>query len=112
MTTLWTEKYRPGTVDEYVFKNPAFKQKMLEWIETGEIPHIGFFGPAGTGKTTAIKVLINGLVENGFVDPSDVTILNMSDEGMDAVREKIDAAARRALDQTGKPIGCQRFGLN
>lgn len=94
MTTLWTEKYRPGTVDEYVFKNPAFKQKMLEWIETGEIPHIGFFGPAGTGKTTAIKVLINGLVENGFVDPSDVTTLNMSDEGMDAVREKIDAAAR------------------
>lgn len=94
MTTLWTEKYRPTTVDEYVFKNQAFKLKMEEWIRTGQIPHIGLFGPAGTGKTSAIKVLINGLVENGFVDMFDVTTLNMSDEGMDAVRDKIDAAAR------------------
>ncbi len=94
MTTLWTEKYRPNTMGEYVFKNDAFRQKMDEWIRTGQIPHIGFFGPAGTGKTSAIKVLVNGLVENNFVDPSDVTILNMSDEGMDAVRDKIDAAAR------------------
>lgn len=94
MTSLWTEKYRPNSVDEYVFKNPAFKLKMEEWISTGQIPHIGLFGPAGTGKTSAIKVLINGLVNNGFVDPSDVTTLNMSDEGMDAVRDKIDAAAK------------------
>ncbi len=94
MTTLWTEKYRPTTLAEYVFKNTAFKQKMEEWIRTGEIPHIGFFGPAGTGKTSAIKVLINGLVENGFIDPTDVTILNMSDEGMDAVRDKIATTAQ------------------
>lgn len=96
MTTLWTEKYRPSTMEEYVSKNDALRQKMEEWISTGEIPHIGFFGPAGTGKTSAIKVLINGLVQNGFIDPADVTTLNMSDEGMDAVREKIDAAARLA----------------
>lgn len=94
--TLWTEKYRPRTLSDYVFKNPAFRQKMEEWIRTGEIPHIGFFGPAGTGKTSALQVLINGLIENGFIDPSDVTVLNMSDEGMDAVRDKIDAAARLA----------------
>lgn len=94
MTTLWTEKYRPSKLAEYVFKNTAFKQKMEEWISTGQIPHIGFFGPAGTGKTSAIKVLINGLVENGFIDPTDVTILNMSDEGMDAVRDKIATTAQ------------------
>ncbi|SOK58605.1 Replication factor C small subunit [Yersinia phage fHe-Yen9-04] len=93
MTSLWTEKYRPQNVDEYVFKNPAFKLKMEEWISTGQVPHIGFFGPAGTGKTSAIKVLINGLIQNGFVDSFDVTILNMSDEGIDAVRE-IENAAR------------------
>ncbi|EBS4516428.1 hypothetical protein DQT32_03225 [Salmonella enterica subsp. enterica serovar Braenderup] len=94
MTTLWTEKYRPSNLDEYVFKNSAFKQKMEEWISTGQIPHIGFFGPAGTGKTSAIKVLINGLVDNGFIDPTDVTTLNMSDEGMDAVRDKIATTAQ------------------
>ena len=89
---LWTEKYRPSSMEDYVFKNDEFKKKMEEWIRTGDIPHIGFFGPAGTGKTSAIKVLINGLVENGFVDMSDVTILNMSDEGIDALREIENAA--------------------
>lgn len=94
MTSLWTEKYRPKTINEYVFKNNAFKLKMEEWISTGDIPHIGFFGPAGTGKTSAIGVLLNGLIESGVVDPSDITVLNMSDEGMEAVREKIDQSAR------------------
>ena len=92
---LWTEKYRPSTLEDYVFKNEAFKLKMEEWIRTGEIPHIGFFGPAGTGKTSALQVLIKGLIAAGFIDEGDVTTLNMSDEGMDAVRE-IDAAARLA----------------
>lgn len=94
MTTLWTEKYRPQKTSDYVFKNEAFKQKMEDWISTGEIPHIGFFGPAGTGKTSALQVLINGLIAGEFVDESDVETLNMSDEGMDAVRDKIDAIAK------------------
>lgn len=91
---LWTEKYRPTNTDDYVFKNEAFKKKMNEWISTGDIPHIGFFGPAGTGKTSALQVLISGLIKNGFVDESDVEVLNMSDEGMEAVRDKIDSIAK------------------
>lgn len=93
-TPLWTEKYRPRTLDDYVFKNDALKQKMEEWISTGDIPHIGFFGPAGTGKTSAIGVLLNGLEANGHIDMGDVTILNMSSEGMDAIREKIENTAQ------------------
>lgn len=87
-------------MENYVFKNPAFEAKMAEWISTGDIPHIGFFGPAGTGKTSAIGVLINGLEANGHIDRFDVMILNMSDEGIDAVREKIEPAAR--LTPNGK----------
>lgn len=97
---LWTEKYRPQDMANYVFKNPAFQAKMAEWIETGDIPHIGLFGPAGTGKTSAIGVLLNGLEENGHIDRFDVMILNMSDEGIDAVRDKIEPAAR--LTPNGK----------
>lgn len=97
---LWTEKYRPRDMENYVFKNPAFEAKMIEWITTGDIPHIGFFGPAGTGKTSAIGVLINGLEANGHIDRFDVMTLNMSDEGIDAVREKIEPAAR--LTPNGK----------
>lgn len=87
--TLWTEKYRPQTISDYVFKNNAIKQKMEDWISTGEIPHIGLFGPAGTGKTSAIQVLINGLAANGHIEETEVEYFNMSDEGMDAVRERI-----------------------
>lgn len=87
--TLWTEKYRPQTINDYVFKNSSFKQKMVEWIRTGEIQHIGLFGPAGTGKTSALQVLLNGLAENDHIDPTEVEYFNMSDEGMDAVRERI-----------------------
>lgn len=93
-STLWTEKYRPLTMDDYVSKNDALRQKMEEWIRTGDIPHIGFFGPAGTGKTSAIGVLLNGLEQNGHIDMGDVTILNMSSEGMDAIREKIESTAQ------------------
>lgn len=100
MSVLWTEKYRPSKQEDYVFTNETFKEKMQEWISTGEIPHLGFFGPAGTGKTSAIKVLLTALSEAGHIDMFDVTTLNMSDEGMDAVRDKIDAAAQ--LGSIGK----------
>ena len=86
---LWVEKYRPQSIEDYVFKNEALKQKMLDWISTGDLPHIGFFGPAGTGKTSALQVLLNELEKHGHIDMSEVEYFNMSDEGMDAVRERI-----------------------
>lgn len=83
---LWTEKYRPSTVNDYVFKNETLKAKTQEWINTGELPSILFHGPAGTGKTSLIHVLIN---EIDKIDKSDILELNMSDEGMDSIREKV-----------------------
>lgn len=83
---LWTEKYRPGKMEDYVFKNPALKVMFEKWISEGTLPHILFHGPAGTGKTSAIKVLLGSIPA---IDPNDVMTLNMSDEGMDAVREKV-----------------------
>lgn len=91
---LWVSKYRPTSMDDYIFKNEALKRKMDEWIRSADIPHIAFFGPAGTGKTSAINVLLNGLYATGEIDEADVVVLNMSDEGIDAVREKIDNVAR------------------
>lgn len=92
-SSLWVEKYRPKTLADYIFKDEAFKRKMNQWITTGEIPHLGFFGPAGTGKTSALDVLINELIERGFVNRSDVIKMNMSEKGIEAVRDEIDAVA-------------------
>lgn len=60
MTDLWIEKYRPNTVEEYVFKSATQKQRVLEWITHG-IPHCLFEGKPGTGKclTYNSKIKIN-----------------------------------------------------
>lgn len=94
MKKLWTDKYAPQSIDDYIFKNDALRLFMQKCIEEREIPNIAFFGPAGTGKSSAINVLLNELYKTGEYDESDVVTLNMSDEGIDAVRDKIDAVAR------------------
>lgn len=59
ITKLWVEKYRPSSVNDYVFKNEALKLKVNEWIRTGELPSILFHGPAGTGKCQTGDTVIN-----------------------------------------------------
>jgi len=86
MKELWTEKYRPKTLDGYVFTDAEQEEKINEWVTDKSIPHLLFSGTAGTGKTTLAKILIN-LLE---VDPYDVLEINASREnGVDAIRDKI-----------------------
>ena len=86
MKELWTEKYRPDTLEGYVFQNNDQKQQVQKWIKDGMIPHLLFSGSAGIGKTTLAKILIKQLNVNDF----DVLEINASREnGVDEVRDKI-----------------------
>jgi DNA polymerase III delta prime subunit len=86
MKELWTEKYRPNTLDEYVFRDNAQKKQVQKWIDESTIPHLLFSGSAGIGKTTLAKILINLLEVNSF----DVLEINASRENsVDTIREKI-----------------------
>jgi DNA polymerase III delta prime subunit len=76
MKELWVEKYRPKTVDGYVFRDEAQREQIKGWVDSGEIPHILLSGSAGIGKTTIAKILINQL---GIQD-TDVLIANGSKE--------------------------------
>jgi DNA polymerase III delta prime subunit len=83
---IWTEKYRPTKVSDYAFRDDKLKKQVEGWINSKSIPHILLAGPAGTGKTSLAKVLINELE----VDEADVLRINASkDNGVDTIRRKI-----------------------
>jgi replication factor C small subunit len=76
MKQLWVEKYRPGTVDGYVWVDTAQRELVESWIRDRTIPHLLFSGSPGTGKTTLAKMLINEL----GIDEYDVMFANGSKE--------------------------------
>lgn len=77
MKELWTEKYRPRRVDEYVFTDATQREQVLGWIKSKSLPHLLLSGAPGTGKTTLAKMLINEL----DIDEFDVLYVNGSKEG-------------------------------
>lgn len=86
LTNLWTEKYRPKTIDEYVFRDKSQKSQVQSWIKEGSIPHLLLSGHAGIGKTTLARVLCNEL----GIEEFDILEINASRENnVDTVRDKI-----------------------
>jgi len=84
--SLWVEKYRPRKLDEYV-GNEHLKQKVSDYLQSGDVPHLLFFGKAGTGKTTLAKLIVNSI-------SCDYIIINASDENnVDTVRNKVKGFA-------------------
>jgi len=86
MKELWTEKYRPSTIEDYVFRDVAQQRQIQNWVAEGALPHLLFSGAPGTGKTTLAKVL---LAELGVMD-LDILEINASNENsVDVIRSKI-----------------------
>lgn len=80
--TLWVEMFRPDTLDGYI-GNEHIIDKAKIWIQSGDVPHLLFYGSAGTGKTTLAKIIANAV-------DADIMYINASDENsVDAVRDKI-----------------------
>lgn len=83
---LWPEKYRPKTIDEYVFHDDLHKGPILDWISQKSIPNVLLYGVQGSGKTTLARILIEAME----LEDSDVIEINASDENsVDDIRNKI-----------------------
>jgi replication factor C small subunit len=86
MKELWVEKYRPKTLDGYVFRDDHQKKQIQTWVKDKSIPHLLFSGSAGIGKTTMAKILINEL----GIEEYDVLEINASrTNSVEDVRDKI-----------------------
>ncbi|MFP3945438.1 MAG: replication factor C small subunit [Archaeoglobaceae archaeon] len=89
---IWVEKYRPRTLSEVVGQEIAI-QRLQNYVQDYNIPHLLFAGPPGTGKTASAIALVKDLFGEDWRD--NFIEMNASDErGIDVVRHKIKDFAR------------------
>jgi replication factor C subunit 2/4 len=108
--TPWVDKYRPKTLDDIIQQDEIinFLKKSLL---TGNMPHLLFHGPPGTGKTSAILAIARQLY--GPIKFSERVIeLNASDDsGINAVRHKIITFAEMKIGNIDKNYPCPPFKI-
>lgn len=86
VNTIWNEKYRPNTLDDFI-GNEKLKASIQRQLEEGDIQNYIFYGNPGGGKTTLAKIIVNSL-------DCEYLMINASDErSIDVIRDKIKGFA-------------------
>jgi DNA polymerase III delta prime subunit len=84
--SLLVEKYRPNNLENYV-GNENIKKSISKYLEQNDIQNLIFYGPAGTGKTTLAKLIVNNLdCESIYINASD-------ERGIETIRDKVQSFA-------------------
>ena len=98
-TLPWVDKYRPKKISEIIHQDEVIRM-LKKTLKTGDLPHLLFHGPSGTGKTSTILAICRELFgPERFKDR--VIELNASDErGINIVRKKIIQFAKMAISNT------------
>ncbi len=96
----WIEKYRPKNFNEIIAHEEILKI-LTRFIENNNLPHLLFYGPPGTCKTTTGRAIAQKIYGNSL--SSMVLELNASDErGIEVVRDKIkEFACTKKMFHTG-----------
>ena len=95
--SLLVEKYRPNVLENYV-GNENIKKSISKYLEQNDIQNLIFYGPAGTGKTTLAKLIVNNL-------DCDHIYINASDErGIETIRDKVSSFASVASFKSLKVV--------
>ncbi len=103
-TIPWIEKYRPKDLNN-IIAHDEIRNVLNSFIEKNGLPHLLFYGPPGTCKTTTARAIANKIY--GKLTSSMVLELNSSDErGIETVREKIKefACTQKLFDSNVKMI--------
>ena len=91
---LFVEKYRPTSLDDLVVTDDV-RNKLDQWLEEKDIPHLLLAGEPGCGKSTLAMILRDGIAGTD----NSLTINASHENGVDSIRTKVTNFAR-----------CQSFG--
>jgi replication factor C small subunit len=92
MFEIWSEKYRPKTLNEIINQKHA-AERIKAFVKEKNIPHMLFAGPAGCGKTATALAIAHELYSDNW--KQNILNLNASDErGIDVIRGKVKDFAR------------------
>ncbi len=92
---IWIEKYRPQALDEIV-GHEGITERLKQYINQQDLPHLLFAGPAGTGKTTSSIAVAKEIYGDDWRE--NFLELNASDQrGIDVVRDRIKSFARASF---------------
>jgi replication factor C subunit 2/4 len=110
MNIPWVDKYRPKKIN-YILDQESVINVLHKSIETGNLPHLLFYGTPGTGKTSTILALAHQLYGSKNLK-NYVLELNASDEnGINIVRNKIVTFAKSSLPNPDPEYPSPRFKL-
>jgi replication factor C subunit 2/4 len=106
----WVDKYRPKKLDDIIQQDEVVKF-LKESLKTGNMPHLLFHGPPGSGKTTSILAIVSELY--GPIKVHERVIeLNASDEcGINVVRHKIITFAETKISNPDPNYPCPPFKI-
>lgn len=109
-STPWVDKYRPNNLNSIVYQDDVIKM-LKNVLETGNLPHLLFYGASGVGKTTTILAIARELFGPRKFDER-VIELNASDErGINIVRNKLVSLAKMAVSEKDPKYLCPPYKI-
>ncbi|KAH0571683.1 Replication factor C, subunit 4 [Spironucleus salmonicida] len=95
MTNTWTELHRPKKLSE-IAHQPQVVQSLETFLKSNDIPNLLFFGPQGTGKTTAIHAFARELFGDQY--RQRIFEINASSErGVNSIRTRVKPLSQLSL---------------
>lgn len=94
----WTEKYRPKTLDDIIDHDKKILT-LRSLVNSNQLPHLLFYGPPGSGKTSMILALARDMYGGKNYRRYISEINGSSERGIDTIRGNVVDFVEARADQ-------------